>query len=275
MQKFLTLTVQCEANVSEFLMAELADIGFDSFLETEQGFEACQDLNNFDKAITEALLEKYQLPKSNYTFEEVAQQNWNAQWESSFEPVVINDKLRIRAPFHLADPSFEYELIIQPKTSFGTGHHETTASILELMLSIDFNHKKVFDYGSGTGILAILAKKLGADFLVANDIDDWAAENIKENVGLNQVSDIQFIHGDLSMVEEKGFDIILANINRNVLQASMKEMAKRLNKNGQLIISGFYEADLSVLEESIQEAGLLVQTYLTKNNWCAAILIFN
>ncbi len=275
MQKYISLSVTCPSQTSEFLMAELAAIEFDSFLETEIGFEACIALNLFDKSVTQEILEKYQLAPSDYKTQEVAQQNWNAIWESSFEPVIIEDKLIIRAPFHLQDLHFDHELIIQPKTSFGTGHHETTASILTQMLAIDFNEKKVFDYGSGTGILAILAKKLGAASVVANDIDDWAAENIQENIGLNQVSDITFIHGDLSKVSDHDFDIILANINRNVLQASMSDMAALLNKNGQIIISGFYESDLIILKDSILAAGLLVQTYLTKNNWCAAILTFS
>jgi len=275
MQKFISLDVACKPEISEFLMAELGSLGFDSFLETEKGFEACIEMELFDNTLSTEILEKYGLLAADYKIQTLAQQNWNALWESSFEPVIINEKLRIRAPFHLADPNYAIELVIQPKTSFGTGHHETTASILDLMLSIDFKGKKVFDYGSGTGILAVLAKKLGAETVIANDIDDWAAENIKENIGLNQVSDIVFIHGDLYAVSDKNFDIILANINRNVLQASMSEMASRLNKNGQIIISGFYESDLNVLKDSILATGLLVQTYLTKNNWCAAILTFS
>ena len=143
-----------------------------------------------------------------------------------------------------------------------------------MMLSIDFKDKKVFDYGSGTGILAILAKKLGAGETIANDIDDWAAENINENIGLNQVSGIKFIHGDLNAITDIDFDIILANINRNVLQASMQQMANCLKKDGIIIISGFYESDLDVLHESIEQAGLLVGTHLSKNNWCAAVLSF-
>jgi ribosomal protein L11 methyltransferase len=275
MQKFISLGVTCPSDTSEFLMAELANTGFDSFLETEVGFEACITFDLFDETLTLEILKKYKLESKDFIIKDLAQQNWNALWESSFEHVIINEKLKIRAPFHLADPNFTLELVIQPKTSFGTGHHETTASILSLMLSIDFNGKKVFDYGSGTGILAILAKKLGAETIVANDIDDWAAENINENIGLNQVSDITFIHGDLSKVSDNDFDVILANINRNVLQASMSDMAALLNKNGQIIISGFYESDLIILKDSILAAGLLVQTYQTKNNWCAAILTFS
>jgi len=272
MQKFLSLKVQCDFQTSEFLMAELAAADFDTFIETENGFEACLLLADFDKGATLEILSKYKLTENQYQFEEIAQQNWNAQWESNFEPVIINEQLRITAPFHTSEPSFLHELIIQPKTSFGTGHHETTASILEMMLSIDFKNKKVFDYGSGTGILAILAKKLGAREVIANDIDDWAAENINENIGLNQVSGINFIHGDLNAIADNDFDIILANINRNVLQASMGQMASCLKKEGQILISGFYESDLNVLQDSIEQAGLLVRTHLSKNNWCAAVL---
>ena len=274
MQKFISLRIACSAEKAEFLMAELEMIGFDTFMETDEGFEACVLLEDFSESTTLEILTKYQISSEQYAIQTLEQQNWNAQWESSFEPVYVDNELCIRAPFHAADNQAKIELVIQPKTSFGTGHHETTFSILTLMLKIDFEGLKVFDYGSGTGILAILAKKLGAKSVLANDIDDWAAENILENIGLNQVSAIDFIHGDLSVIPQEKFDVILANINRNVLEASMGEMAKRLMPNGKLLISGFYEADLAVLNPCIQEANLSVQTVQIKNNWCAAILTF-
>lgn len=255
-------------------MAELEIIGFDTFMETDDGFEACVLMEEYKEQETLEILTKYQISKEHYAILTVEQQNWNAQWESSFEPVYVDQELCIRAPFHAPDTLAKIELVIQPKTSFGTGHHETTFSILALMLKIDFKDLKVFDYGSGTGILAILAKKLGASTVLANDIDDWAAENILENIGLNQVSEIDFIHGDLSVIPNEKFDVILANINRNVLEASMNDMANRLAPNGKLLISGFYEADLEILNPSIQAANLLVQTVQIKNNWCAAILSF-
>lgn len=253
-------------------MAELAELNFDTFLETEEGFEASIQENELDQTALIELLAQYQITKPQYELNLVEQQNWNTTWESSFEPVYIENTLRIRAPFHIADPSFEMELIIQPKTSFGTGHHETTEQILKLMLGTSMQHKRVFDFGSGTGILAILASKLGANSILANDIDDWAAENILENTALNEVSNVQFIHGDLAKIGEEKFDIILANINRNVLAASMKSLSEKLNAGGLVFISGFYETDLTYLQPFISQAQLIVLEKASKNNWCAAKL---
>jgi ribosomal protein L11 methyltransferase len=272
MQKYYTLNVQINEPQKEFLMAQLAELNFDTFLETEEGFEASIPELDLDQTELNELLAQYQIAKPQYELNLVEQQNWNATWESSFEPVCIGNKLRIRAPFHIADPSFEMELIIQPKTSFGTGHHETTEQILSLMLGTAMQNKQVFDFGSGTGILAILASKLGASSILANDIDDWAAENILENTALNEVSNVQFIHGDLAKIGEGKFDIILANINRNVLAASMKLLAEKLNKDGVLFISGFYESDLDYLQPFISQAQLIVLEKASKNNWCAAKL---
>ena len=272
MQKYYTLTVQINESQKELFMAELAELNFDTFLETDEGFEASILENELDQTALNKLLAQYQITKPQYELNLVEQQNWNATWESSFEPVCIGNKFRIRAPFHIADPSFEMELIIQPKTSFGTGHHETTEQILLLMLGTVMQNKQVFDFGSGTGILAILASKLGASSILANDIDDWAAENILENTALNDVNNVQFIHGDLAKIGEGKFDIILANINRNVLAASMKLLAEKLNKGGVLFISGFYEADLVYLHPFISQAQLIVLEKASKNNWCAAKL---
>lgn len=272
MQKYYTLNVKVNEPQKEFLMAELAEINFDTFLETEEGFEASISENELDANSLNQLLNQYQITKNLFELNLVEQQNWNATWESSFEPVCIEKKLRIRAPFHTPDPSFEMELIIQPKTSFGTGHHETTEQILSLMLGTSMHNKRVFDFGSGTGILAILASKMGANSILANDIDDWAAENIHENTTLNEVSNVQFIHGDLEKIGAEKFDIILANINRNVLAASMKLLAEKMNKGGLLFISGFYESDLDYLQPFISQAQLIVLEKASKNNWCAVRL---
>jgi ribosomal protein L11 methyltransferase len=216
------------------------------------------------------LLKSYHLDEGNILIKTVAQQNWNAEWESSFEPVCIGSELRVRAPFHLADASFPIELIIQPKTSFGTGHHETTFTIMELMLNMDMKDKQVFDYGSGTGILAILASKLGSNRIFANDIDTWAAENIFENISLNQAKGIEFINGDLSIVPAQEFDVILANINKNILLTSFIGLRPLLKKGGTIFISGFYESDLPDLMLEANKCGFKLINQVTRNQWTAA-----
>jgi ribosomal protein L11 methyltransferase len=165
------------------------------------------------------------------------------------------------------------ELIIQPKTSFGTGHHETTFTIMQLMLDMNLANKKVFDYGSGTGILAILAAKLGATHILANDIDTWAAENILENIALNQTLPINFIEGDLHAVPAQIFDVILANINRNILMESFVHLYPLLVSAGQLLISGFYTSDLPYLKQEAEKNGFVFKSSTEQNNWCAALFI--
>jgi ribosomal protein L11 methyltransferase len=272
MQNYILCEINCEQDLSNILMAELGELNFEGFIETDAGFEAYLPEEDFKKEELLLLLKSYHLPEGNILIKTVVQQNWNAAWESSFEPVCIGSELRIRAPFHTTDASFPIELLIQPKTSFGTGHHETTFTIMELMLNMDMKGKQVFDYGSGTGILAILASKLGSNRIFANDIDTWAAENIFENIGLNQAQGIEFVNGDLSIVPAQEFDIILANINKNILLASFNELRPLLKKGGAMFVSGFYETDLPDLMLEANSCGFKLMKQVTRNQWTAAEL---
>lgn len=272
MQKYYSLKVRIEEPKKEFLIAALTEINFDTILETDDGFEASMEESQLDKKALQEILNDFEINPNHYELQILEQQNWNALWESEFEPVCIDQQLRVRAPFHQADPSYSMELVIQPKTSFGTGHHETTELILSLMLKEDMQGKHIFDFGSGTGILAILAAKKGAASILANDIDDWAAQNIYENATLNGVDTIEFIHGDLTQVKSGSFDIILANINRNVLATSFAQLATLMKPKASLFISGFYVEDLTYLLPFISSSRLLVAESISKNNWCAARL---
>ncbi|MBC7382783.1 MAG: 50S ribosomal protein L11 methyltransferase [Bacteroidia bacterium] len=273
MNNYLLLEITCEELMRDILIAELAEAGFEGFIEKDNGFDAYLPEEEFNREATYEIFERYEIPLVMVTKKIMPQQNWNAQWESSFEPVVINERLIIKAPFHKIEKAYPYELIIQPKTSFGTGHHETTHIIMELMLNMDFNNKHVFDYGSGTGILAILATKLGAKSVFANDIDDWAADNILENAGLNNVNNIQFKKGDLSTVPHQMFDVILANLNKNILMKSFDGLSKLLKPHCPLLISGFYESDLHELSRGAAGYGVELSGQKVMNNWCAAVLI--
>lgn len=275
MQNYILCELVCDSHLVEILIAEMGEIGFEGFIENDQGFEAYLPQNEFDEPTLKDLLAKYHFDLKNLNIKTVAQQNWNEEWEQNFEPVCIGSELRIRAPFHLSDPSFPIELVIQPKTSFGTGHHETTFTIMELMLACDMQGKSIFDYGSGTGILAILAAKLGATKLLANDIDEWASENIFENIALNQSVEIEFIQGDLSAITSQKFDYILANINKNILLESFSGLSPLLAQDGTLFISGFYDTDLPDLTAEAEIHGFKVVEKVVKNNWTAAKLQLN
>jgi len=271
MSYYILCKISCNPDLTEILTAELAEINFEGFLENEMGFEAYLPENDFNESLFWEVLHAYNLDENAVEIVKMAQQNWNAEWESNFEPVCIANQLRIRAPFHQPDANYPLELIIQPKTSFGTGHHETTFTIMQLMLGLNLNLKRVFDYGSGTGILAILAAKLGAAHIVANDIDTWAAENILENIALNSVQPIQFIEGDLDAIPSQTFDVILANINRNILMDSFANLFPMLATDGKLVISGFYTTDLPDLQLAAEKEGFIFLNSTHQNNWTAAV----
>ena len=201
--------------------------------------------------------------------EEMPDKDWNEVWEASYQPVVVNDRCRVRAPFHEPDPSFEFDLVIEPKMSFGTANHETTAQIIQLMLETDFQGKAVLDMGSGTAVLAILAKKLGAAHTVAIDNDEWAYRNAFTNTELNGVSDIEIILGDASAIQGS-FDVVLANINRNILLRDMHLYVAAMRPDAHIFFSGFYTEDLESIKAEAERLGLHYCRHLSRNNWVAA-----
>ncbi len=270
MNSYLLFEIICEEEKKDMLIAELAEIGFEGFLEGDEGFEAYLPKDEWNETEFLALLEKYSIQKESVKANEIEQQNWNEQWESEFQPVTIENEIRISAPFHGLDKEFPYEIIIQPKTSFGTGHHETTFLIMKLMLKENWQNKSVFDFGAGTGILSILASQLGCKSVFANDIDDWAAENISENANYNNINNINFEKGGLEILNDEKFEIILANINKNVLMTSFKKLADHAQTGTKLFISGFYESDLKDLLTETEMAGWKFLESFELNEWCAA-----
>ncbi len=261
-------------NLKDMFMELLGEIGFDSFMDTDEGFEAyCQepaldenelnDIMQMEQFANVKLLKKELIPD----------QDWNATWEASYEPVIINEFCRIRAPFHKVEGSYKYDLVIEPKMSFGTAHHETTSQIIELMLQSDFTGLNLLDMGSGTGVLAILAKKLGSATTVAIDNDEWAYRNALDNIRLNDENDIIVELGDANSLKDRQFDIILANINRNILLRDMKEYVKCLVDGGKIFFSGFYEEDLVLIAKEAERLGLKYSNHVTKNNWTAAVFV--
>lgn len=240
------LLVICDPGYSEILMAELAEANFDTFLEVENGFEAYTEGDGYDRTLVEEIRKKYEtVTPLELSFSRIEKKNWNEEWEKSFSPIVVDDKCLIRASFHQAEKRYPYEIIITPKMSFGTGHHQTTWLMVRNMIDIDHLNKRVMDAGCGTAILSILASKLGAAEVQAFDIDEWSVENGTENIHINQCHNIHIQLGKIDEVELHGkFDIVLANINKNVLLEEIKIYADRLTEGGVLLLSGFFFLDI-------------------------------
>ena len=252
---------------TEILVAELGEVGFESFVENEHGMLAYIQKNDWYEAILDDIYilnsDEFEI---EYDFHEVAQTNWNEEWEKNFEPIQVDDLVSIRAPFH-ENPNLQYDIVIEPKMSFGTGHHETTHMMIQHLLAFNLTDKKVLDMGCGTGILAIFAEIKGAKPIDAIDIDEWCYTNSIENIERNNCNHITVYQGDASLLKDKKYDVIIANINRNILLEDMKTYATCLDTNGILLLSGFYEDDLPMIDEEASKNQLKFQKSIKKNQW--------
>ena len=254
----------------DMLTTMLAEIGFDSFMDEDRCLKAYCSVANRDDEAVETLLDEPAFSGIRLlNVEEMPDKDWNEVWEASYQPVVVNERCRVRAPFHEPDSNFEFDLVIEPKMSFGTANHETTAQIITLMLETDFQGKDVLDMGSGTAVLAILAKKLGAVRTMAIDNDEWAYRNAFTNCELNGVSDIEIVLGDASAIKGS-FDVVLANINRNILLRDMHYYVDAMRPNAHIFFSGFYTEDLDSIKAEAERLGLRYRRHLSRNNWVAA-----
>ena len=254
----------------DMLVTMLAEIGFDSFMDEDRGLKAyCSAENRNDIAVENLLSDPTFFDIHLLNVEEMPDKDWNELWEASYQPVVVNERCRVRAPFHESDSNFEFDLVIEPKMSFGTANHETTAQIIQLMLETDFQGKEVLDMGSGTAVLAILAKKLGAARIVAIDNDEWAYRNAFTNCELNGISDIEIVLGDALSIKGS-FDMVLANINRNILLRDMHYYVAAMKPNAHIFFSGFYTEDLPSIHDEAERLGLHYCRHLSLNNWVAA-----
>lgn len=254
---------------TEILIAELGYAGFESFVETEEGVTAYIQKDEWNAKI----LEEIQILDSDefditYTFEDIEPTNWNEEWEKNFNPIVVDEVCSVRAPFHEA-PGTEYDIVIEPKMSFGTGHHETTHMMIQHILKNNFKGKSVLDMGCGTGVLAILAEMKGAKPIDAIDYDNWCYLNSMENVERNNCEHITVLEGDVSLLKDQTYDIIIANINRNILLNDLAAYAKCMNLNGSMFLSGFYVDDIPAIEEECNKHGLSYVERLEKNKWVA------
>ncbi len=251
----------------DILVAELGSVGFESFTENEDGVVAFIQEADWN----ESLLNDVQILESDevsfsYEVEEIEQVNWNKEWENNFDPIVVENEVSIRAPFH-SNPNLKYDIVIEPKMSFGTGHHETTYLMIKHLMALDLRGKKVLDMGCGTGILAIFAELKGAEQIDAIDIDAWCYENSVENIERNHCQNIKVYEGDASMLKAKTYDVIIANINRNILLDDIGIYAESLNANGELYLSGFYTEDIAQINETAEKNGLVLSKKFERNNW--------
>ena len=255
---------------AEILMAELAEVGFDSFEDTPTGIKAYIPKDSWNEHILQDI---YLLSNPEFTISyqitEIEQVNWNEEWEKNFSPIVVEDLCTVRANFHPV-PNTRYDIVITPKMSFGTGHHETTYMMLQQLLPLSLEGAKVLDMGCGTGILAIMAALRGARDITAIDIDPWCVENATENVQQNDCSFITIKEGDVSLIAGEQYNLILANINRNILLSDIPAYTQALLPQGLLLVSGFYVEDLPTIKEKCQEVGLTYLSHIERNRWVSA-----
>ena len=246
----------------EILIALLSQAGFEGFVETNEGFLAYtnQDL------MPEQILEYIDIPYQ-YTTKEIVEQNWNKTWEQQIKPLIIDEQIYIKTSFH-PEKNYPYIITIDPKMSFGTGHHETTYLMIRQMLNMDFTGKSVIDMGAGTGVLSILSEMFGATEIYAIDNDKWAYENMLENFEKNHTSQIKAFHGDAQMLPQlPAVDVFLSNINRNILLNDLAAYAGRIKPGGQLVLSGFYTEDMPLLTAAAEQNGMMFESKMQKNNW--------
>lgn len=271
--EYLEFKITCVEEFREILMAELSAIGFDSFLETDTGIDAYAERSGFDRSDFDELIEKYHSIASISISEEIIpKSNWNEEWEKNYDPIEVDDLVFVRASFHPKQAGFRYEIVINPKMSFGTGHHATTFQILRYLGEIDLKDKRVLDVGSGTGILAIMAHLLGAREVEAFDIDDWCVDNGNENFTLNGLK-IKMNLGTIREVKPTGkFDVLIANINKNILLDELPIYASLLEPSKLLLLSGFYTEDINDLIEAGKSVNLSFRSSKSKEGWAALIL---
>jgi ribosomal protein L11 methyltransferase len=264
-----TFTVSPKEPATEILIAQLGFAGFESFVENEDGVTAYIQESDWNDGI----LNTIQILNSDefkFTIKEevIEQTNWNSEWEKNFNPIQVDNLVSIRAPFH-ENPNLKYDIVIEPKMSFGTGHHETTHMMVQHLLDLDLTNKKVLDMGCGTGILAIFAEMKGAKPIDAIDIDNWCYENSLENVERNNCKHISVFEGDAALLKNKKYDVIIANINRNILLNDMQSYMNCLNEDGIILFSGFYKEDIPIIDAEVSKYGLKLDKVIERNNWVA------
>ncbi len=269
---YIKFNTGIDEETADIVIAYLGQLNFESFENVEDGVKAYIKKEDISE---QELEEQINLLKALFEFtvleEDMPEKNWNEVWEKDYEPVIVNDKCAVVAPFHKLSPEPPYLIKIEPKMAFGTGHHETTFLILNLLFDLKVSGKRVCDAGTGSGVLSILAHQLGAGEIFAYDIDEWSYQNTKENFKVNKVKQFTLKKSDASVIAKEKFDLILANINRNILLKDVVPFSKSLEKKGKLVVSGFYLQDLKIILSKFEKRKLELVKYVIKNNWVAAV----
>lgn len=264
----LDITLEKVVPFGDILISRLNEIKFEGYQEYSSGVKAYVKRKLFNEILLEKVLSDLRSYTAlSYTTKVLEEKNWNEEWEKNFSPVFINKECVVRASFHASLSNVRHEIIITPKMSFGTGHHETTFLMMQKMFDLNFSNHTVLDMGCGTGILSILASKLGASYIEAIDVDQYSYENIKENISLNETLNIYPFHGDVSLLGQKKFNIILANINKNVLLQDISDYIRVLKEEGDILLSGFYDEDVRVLATKLESLDLSLVNSDYRNNW--------
>ena len=258
----------------DILTYKLGEVDFESFTEEDYGLKAYIQESLYKKeSVEEIVSELSNLTEISFSTKLIQDENWNKTWEENFDPIYVDNKCVIRAPFHQIEKAFEYDIIIEPQMSFGTGHHETTYLIVRSLLEMELSNKRLLDMGCGTGVLAILAEKLGAKSIQAIDIDEWAYNNTLQNIELNNAKEISTFLGGAEQISRESFDVIIANINKNILIKDMECYAKSLKLNGYLLLSGFFTTDVDDLTKVSSRLGMEVVSQIEKNTWAVLKLV--
>jgi ribosomal protein L11 methyltransferase len=271
---YIELKLNINPEFSDIFMAELGEIGYETFTEESDSLNAYITEDIFSENAVDEIMERYLgMTPISYSYKTLEKKNWNEEWEKNYEPILAaNGRVRVRASFHEPDPNVAYELLINPKMSFGTGHHETTSMVLSLQMDIDHQNKKVLDVGCGTGILAIFAAKLDASEIAGFDIEEWAAENSRENCQLNDCGEIVIRQGTIEDEPAEQYDIVLANINRNILIRDIPKYVEFMKPApSKLVVSGFYVHDIADIEDVAKSVSLVKTKMEEKNNWAAVV----
>lgn len=271
--EFTFRTTPCTETANDVLSAVLGEVGFESFVEAPDGITAYIQKDLFNEVTLTEAISDFPLPDTQirYTFQDAEDKDWNEEWEKNFfQPIVIGHRCVIHSSFHHDAPKAEYDIVINPQMAFGTGHHETTSLIIGELLDSELQGKSLLDMGCGTSILAILARMRGAAPCIAIDIDEWCVRNSLENIELNKVDNITVSQGDASALEGKGpFDVVIANINRNILLNDMKQYVRCMHPGSELYMSGFYVDDIPVIQAEAARNGLHFVHHQEKNRWAA------
>lgn len=266
----------CDEVATDVMAAILCDDGFESFIPDERGVTAYIKKELFTEEIINRAIDDFPMENAiTYKYVLIEGEDWNSEWEKNyFKPIVVKDKCVIHSSFHVDIPTLEYDIVIDPKMAFGTGHHATTSLIIEQLLEMDLQGKRVVDMGTGTGILAILANMCGADYITAIEIDPVAHANAVENLAINKASNVNLILGDAySLGLVKNIDVFIANINRNIITQDLQFYVSSLNSGGEALLSGFYESDIPVIMQVAEPLGLSYKSHTVKDNWTCLRLI--